>query len=341
MKKKIFYTIGLIFMIIPFFINVYSIFRLVSLLCGIIIILLTFNNFKSTKFNILIFIYLGFILFVNTYCIDYLLASFLDYYPIYTYRYKSNENVKVYNSIFYRVYDCKGSLVFDNNYSKEYACNTSLIESDDINKVLSDKKAYYKNNHDKFVKITGKVSKINGNSSIELRSFVIDEDNTLNGYVVFDKNSQLDIMINNKMDVSHYKIYDYITVIGRVDRLMNNTITLADVVIEENDLYEDYTLSVIEPTECNEIKEYVDGYYTYCISNIYLDYGIDKYELSYALKDKKITFDNLKRKYLKLEEQEDLDLYYFEKFNILVCNENKKIILNKNSVETYSFCETE
>ena len=46
--------------------------------------------------------------------------------------------------------------------------------------------------------------------NVILKSYKIDDNNTLNGYVVFNDSSSLEIIINNKMDVSHYKIYDYI-----------------------------------------------------------------------------------------------------------------------------------
>lgn len=337
MKKKILLTISFLLVLIPFIINVFSIIRMVSLLLGIILFTYTLNINK--KFNILMCLYVPILFFVLTYTIDYTFACVLERNPIYAISNKSNDNVIVYNSILYRVFNCNEKLSFDNNYQKNYMCKTSLINSIDINEVLSDADKFYKDHKHDFVKITGKVSKINGNSSIELNSYTVDSNNTLNGYVIFDKENKLNIKINNKMDVSHYKIYDYITVVGEVSSYELDTTTLKNVVIEDNDIYTDYTLSVIEPEKCGDVKEYTEGYFTYCLSNIYVDYGIDKYELSYTLKDKKITFDNLKKNYEELKENDSADLYLLNKFNILVCDDSKTIFINKNVKKPFSLCK--
>ena len=267
-----------------------------------------------------------------------MIACIHNYIPIYSIEKTSNKQVSIYNSFLYRVYNCNGLNVFDNNYKKEFACSTTLLKNTDINKVLTEPKKYYDEHKREFVKITGKVSKINGNSSIILKSYTIDEDNTLNGYVLFNDTSNLEVNITN-LDVSHYKIYDYITVIGQIYKYENKTIYINNVVIEEKDIYTDYSISVIEPTECSGLIEYTDNYYTYCLDHIYVDYKVDKYELSYLLKDKKITFDNLKKNYLKLEEKEDIDLYHLDNFDILVCSDDKIIFTKKNVDDIYEVCD--
>ena len=141
--------------------------------------------------------------------------------------------------------------------------------------------------------------------------------------------SQVDFA--DKINVSKQTLYKY----------ENNTIYMDNVVIENKELYSNYKLSIIEPTSCDGLQEYTEHYYTYCLANIYVDYGIDKYELSYALKDKKITFDNLKNNYLTIEEKDEMDLYTLENFKILVCNEEKIILLNKETKNEYNICKME
>lgn len=337
MKRKILLTISLLLVGVPFIINSYSLIRMVSLLCGIILITSLFKT--HSKGNKLILIIIPLLLFICTYSIDYMLTCVFNHYPIYAIQKKSNEKLSTLHSLMYRVYDCNGKLYFDNHYKNLYMCSTSLLDDTDINKVLNEPKKYYKEHANRFVKITGKISKINGNSSIELRNYIIDEDKTLNGYVKFDETKKLEIKLNNKIDATSYKIFDYITVVGELKLINNHTLSLENVVIENNNLYSKYNISIIEPSSCGELKEYTEGYYTYCLSNIYIDYGIDKYELSYLLKDKKISFENLIKGYNSLEEEKNMDLYHLDKFDVLVCNKNKKIILNKKTNNPFNLCE--
>lgn len=338
MKKRILYIISIIYILTSYLLNIYSVFRIVLILSGIILLACLLSN--KYKFNIYIVIYF-FLLLISSYFIDYTLSCFKERIPIYSIRIKSNSEISTYNSILYRLYDCNSNIVFDNGYKKDFVCSTTLLENIDINKVLTDPSKFYKNNKNKYVKITGKISKINGNSSIILKSFTIDENNTLNGYVSFIDNYKLEVILNNKVDVTNYKIYDYITLVGQLTVYNNKTLYLDNIVLEDKGLYKDYKLSVIKPDKCDSIKEYTDNYYTYCLSNIYVDYKVDKYELSYLLKDKKISFNNLKSNYLKFEEKDNYDLYYLDTFNILVCNDKKTIFIPADYKKNYDLCEVD
>ena len=55
MKKKILFAISFLLIIIPFFINIYSLLRMVSLLCGIILFAYLISN--SKKINVFMIIY--------------------------------------------------------------------------------------------------------------------------------------------------------------------------------------------------------------------------------------------------------------------------------------------
>lgn len=334
MKRKILYIISIILILISYLLNFYSVLRIFILLLGIFLL----SYLLSNKFNLNLILYIILIL-ISSYFIDYTLSCLYKRIPIYSIRIKSNKNISTYNSFLYRLYDCNGSMIFDNKYKKDFVCNTKLLEDIDINKVLSEPSKFYKEYNNKFVKITGKISKINGNSSIILKSFVVDDKNTLNGYVSFQDTYKLKVILNNKVDVTNYKIYDYITLVGQVTLYKNKTLYLDNIVLEDNGIYDEYKLSVIKPSKCSNITLYTDDYYTYCLSNIYVDYKVDKYELSYLLKDKKISFNNLKSNYLKYLEKDNYDIYYLDSFDILVCNNKKTIFIPKDISNLEDICE--
>jgi len=336
-EKLVLIIISLILIIVPFFINIYSIYKLISMCLGITLLDVSFAVGK--KRNIFLLIYLPILLLILTYSIDYLLTYTFKFSPIYVFENKINKDVSIYNSMFYRIYKCNDELYFDNNYESNFMCDTSLIEEIDINKLLNEPQNSYKEYKNNFIKVTGKISKISGTSSIEMQEYTL-VDGMLNGYVKFNETSKLVINLNG-IDVSKYKIYDYMTVVGLLNSYDkdNNTLTLSDTKLEERDLYNEYDIHVIESTKCSDdIKEYIDNYYLDCLENIYLDYKIDKYELSYALKDKKITIEEFLQT-TKLEEIENYKVYKHDKFNILSCSEEKNIIINKNKKLDYSLCE--
>lgn len=336
-NKIVLILISVLFIVVPFFINVYSIYKLISVCVGIIILDVSF--IFSKKINMFLLIYLPILLLIITYSLDYLKVYTLKLSPIFIFENKINDDVSIYNSLFYRLYKCSDKEYFDNNYQKSFMCDTKLIEDLNINKLLNEPKNSFKEYKNDFIKVTGKLSKISGTSSIELQAYT-EVDASLNGYVKFNETSKLVINLEG-IDVSNYKIYDYITVVGLLSDFDkgSDTLTLINTKIEENNLYNNYDIHVIESNKCeNKLKEYTDNFYLYCLENIYLDYKIDKYELSYALKDKKITINEL-IKNSKVEEIEKYKLYKLEKFDILSCNEQKNILINKNEEINISLCE--
>lgn len=219
------------------------------------------------------------------------------------------------------------------------ANDKDALDNIDINMLLNEPKETYKKYHHQFIKVTGKISKISGNSAITLQAYIKD-DNEINGHVVFNETSKLTIYVNG-LDVSNYRIYDYITITGFLSDYVakKQELILTKCSLEENPLYDKYEIQLTESRECNNyIKKYFDNLYTYCVDNIYLDYKVDKYELSYALKDQKISLESL---YIgaKYKLENGYKIYELEKLNILLCDENKQIIFNKHKKMNYSFCK--
>ena len=334
-KKLIFLILGILFIIIPMFLNIYSIYKLFSLCLGIILI--DISIFINNKKSIFTMIYLPILLIIITYAMDYLKTYTLNISPIYVLENKINDKISIYNSLFYRIYKCDKEYIFDNNFKKDFVCQSNLLDNIDINKLLNEPDESYKKYHNDFIKVTGKISKINGVTSIELKEYSTTD--SLNGYVKFNDTKKLTVNIKN-VNITKYKIYDYITVVGLLKEYKNNNeLVLTNTKIEENNLYNNYDIQVIETNNCNkELKEYTDNIYTYCLDNIYLNYKIDKYELSYAIKDKKITLDDLIKDINPLVE-EDNKLYKLDKFNILVCQNNKNILINNKEAMDYSWCQ--
>ena len=243
----------------------------------------------------------------------------------------------------YRVYKCQNEYIFDRNYQLNFACDVKDIPNISINDLLSDPLKSYQRHKGNFIKVTGKISKINGGSTIELKGYKI-KDNSINGAVNFNDESKLIVKLSS--DLSKYKIYDYITVVGLLSSYDkdNHILTLKDPKIEEQDLYNNYTIEVILNSKCNkEATLYMDNYYTYCLNNIFINYDFnnypsDKYELSYAIKDGKVTMKEI-LKNAKVNNIYQDKLYNLEKFNILACHNGKNYLLSKNEQVNDDICE--
>ena len=278
------------------------------------------------KRSIFLIILVPLIILVVSLGLDTLLVYKLRYVPIFSLQVKSNKDVKTYNSLFYRVYDCKKDLILDYGYNKNYACSNDLLETISVNKFLQDSKASFKEYKNKFVRINGKVSKISGNEVIEMAEYTKSDD-VLNGYVNFNLSNSLKVL--TKDDLSKYRIYDYI-----------------DVVLIPSGLYDSYSFEIINNNDnklSNLVKE--KDYYYYKISSINIKYDQDNiYELSYVLIDERIKYEDLVKnvEFESIKDKEDKEIakkYSLEKFNILECSNNKKIFVNKSVNVNSNICD--
>lgn len=131
-----------------------------------------------------------------------------------------------------------------------------------------------------------------------------------------------------------------------MDLLKDNTITLIDTKLISSDIYNDYSFEIVNNNELklsNLIKE--KGYYYYGINSLNVKYDQDNiYELSYVLQDEKLTFDDLVddmdfKIISNKDEEEVAKVYNLEKFNVIECSNNKKIVANKNNKVNSDICE--
>ena len=345
MKKRLIVLLGLglTLMIVPFLINIYSIFRIISLVVGIILI--TVSLCLKKKRNVFYIILVPLIMLVFSYGIDTLLFYTLKRVPVFSYAIKSSDKMRTYNSFFYRVFDCNGNLTLDYGYTKNYVCSNDCLDAININSFMQDAEESFKKYHHKFVHIYGKISKITGNENIELASFTQGDD-TLNGYVNFNLNNIL--IVNTDENLSKYRIYDYVDVYGKVTSINDGKITLTNTKLVASDIYDTYSFEIIASDDnklTNLVKE--KDYYYYGLNTINVKYdGNNIYELSYLLTDDRFKFDDLikDKEYEVFKNEEDLEVakkYKLEKFDLLECSNGKKIVANSKSKANQSICDLE
>lgn len=345
MKKRLIVLLGfgLTLMIVPFLINIYSIFRIISLIVGIILI--TVSLCLKKKRNTFYIILVPLIMLVFSYGTDTLLFYTLKRVPVFSYAIKSSEKMKTYNSFFYRVFDCNGDLTLDYGYTKNYVCSNDCLDATNINSFMQDAEESFKKYHHKFVHIYGKISKITGNENIELASFTQGDD-TLNGYVNFNLNNIL--IVNTDENLSKYRIYDYVDVYGKVTSINDGKITLTNTRLVASNIYDTYSFEIIASDDnklTNLVKE--KDYYYYGLNTINVKYDGDNiYELSYLLTDDRFKFDDLikDKEYETFKNDEDVELakkYKLEKFDLLECSNGKKIVANSKSKADQSVCDLE
>lgn len=338
MKKKfiILLVIGILLFVGPFCFNTYSLFRIVGLAGGIFLI--TLSLVFAPRRNVFLIMLTPIILL----CLSYALDTFLFYkfsrIPLYVIEEKSNDKVSTYNSFFYRIYNCDGNLTLDYGYNKSYVCADEALDTININDFLIDPVKTYDEYKDKFVKITGKVSKLSGEESISLSAYTVGTD-SLNGYVNFNTNYNLEVAINESL--SQYRIYDIITVIGRVSSITDKdgvyTIKLSDAKLLPSDIYDSYTYEIVR-SDSKDLVSMVKGqeYYLYGLSALNVKYANEAiYELSYLITDSRITLDDIveNTSATNMYDEEEVLVaksYELEKFNVLVCENDKTIFANKD-----------
>lgn len=346
MKKRsiILLILGVILLIIPFIFNDYSIVRLILLALGIFLVTLSLVFFK--KRNIFLIILTPIILICLSYALDTFLFYQFNRIPLFVYEVKSSDRMRTFNSFFYRIFDCNGDLSLDYGYINDYVCSEDDLDTIDINTFLSDPAKAYDEYKNKFVKLRGKISKLSGTASLELSPYTT-ADNSLNGYVNFNNNYV--VRVNVDESLSSYRIYDNITVIGRVaGEFEENNVTvinLLDTLLIPSDIYDSFSFEIVN----NDNKELVSleslqNYYLYGISSLTVKYANDAiYELSYLITDSRFTLDDIigDASATNLYDEEEVlqaKAYELEKFNVLVCENDRKIIGNKSFDLTIDLC---
>ncbi len=341
-KRIIFKVLGITLIFFPFILKKYSLYRIISLILGILIFTKElFIKKDKLKLKMLSFFL---IIFIILYSLDYFLVTHFKYLPIFSIEIKSSNNMSTYDSIFYRLYNCQNEITIDNFYKMNYICQNNL-EIKEINSFLNNIENNYKKYKYKFITIKGKISEIVGNDYISLQSY--EQNVNLVEQITFDKNLSLKIENNNDnlKFYGKYEIYDEIIVTGKLVKKENKHLIIHDAKIEMINNYEEFNLNVIENKQCEQnikklttINDY--NYYTNCIDKIYIKYKEDiVYDLIFTLETNKITFDKLIKNSIK-KENEIQELYQLPNYSILKCKYSNNILIGSSILDLNNkFCE--
>ena len=329
--------LGVIFLIVPYFINVYSLFRLLSILIGIIVLSLGLIIYLPEKVAKIIVIPLS--LIVGAYLFDFFAVNLFNTYPIIAIKHKSSSKVETYNSLFYRVYSCDGVLTIDNNYTKEYLCSDGSVKKINVNKFLENPKESFKKSKNKFVHIEGKITTIVGTSSLTLSAY--EDKIAVNGHVSFDGEKSV-VIDSLNIDPTNYYVYDFIEVIGLVSSIKTvgdkTEIHLTNAKIIPSEIYDKYEL-VVNEIKDNTVTKTEEKYYYMGIQGIYYRYDENNiYELPYLLLDKRESIDNLVKNATLIEE-EDYSYYDLNEYFLVKCKKDNIVFVNKNIKDLATACE--
>ena len=329
---------GLLFSVMPFFINRSSIFRIISLLIGICI--LTYAVLKKNTKNKLrliisfLFIAICFGLF------DMFLVFSFNRVPVVSYEIESSNKVASYNSFFYRLIKCDKKYYTDFGYKKSYMCSIDDIDLVSINEFLENPEESFKNYKNKYVHLSGKINTIVGTSSLILNAYTSEE--SLNGFVSFDEGRKL-VLNNLEIDPKDYYIYDIVEVIGKVsfytEKDTKKEIHLTDAKVIYSDIYDSYELVVNNIDEKKKVLAHGNIYY-YGLQGIYYKYDDSNiYALDYLLSDKRENIDDLiKDAEVEIVNEED-KLYKLDKYSVLMCKNDDVVFLNKKIKKYEDICE--
>lgn len=339
MKKQtllVFFSIILI--IIPYFINVYSIFRLLSYLIGIALFsIIMFKNKKNIVVNIIVLI----TIFSSSYFMDYFLTCHTRI-PIFSKQVISSNEVKSYYSLTYKLDVCDNNYKIDRFYSNDYSCSEFDLESISINDFLSS----YEKNKKAYLKIEAKISAIIGESYFEISPYDLKEE-PKNGEVTFKNDIKIRVPLNKSILVNNYKIYDEITIIGRVGNIektpTGKTYNLIDSVIYRSNIYDEYNISYDIDKKCELDKTLLastetNNYYTSCLNNIIVKFDeTNKYDLDYVLLDGKIDLEDLINRSLKSTTFDNGKSYESDDLKFVVCH-NNDVIFSDNNDKALLYC---
>lgn len=277
---------------------------------------------------------------VTIYYMDYFGFTLLKNIPTIAKEYASSTNVSTYDSFIYRVYSCGDNSTMDFAYKKRYVCDEFDLRIIQVNDFLEDPQKSFEKYQGKFVKLSGKINKINlGNNSIEVEKYEKDENNQYNGYVKFNDVYAISTTFDSKTDLSDVHIYDEIAFIGRVKDIKiegtKKTINIVDAIHLPSRAYEQYKIDV-KTNNDSELIQVFENVYTKGIEEFLVSYSsVDVYELSYVLMDRRLSVLDLIYSNPEVEEN---TLEDHGKYKALICTNGAVVIGNKKLTNNEKNC---
>ena len=343
-------------------INVYKLSPLIPILTALVLIKPSVIRLLFCLFGIGLFVYIyfrhkskrliPFILLaslVGMIIIDGFFSLAFKRIPIFSYNIISLGNVRVYNSVGLRAWQCDKDNYKDIKVSffdqQGYVCdidNLAVVYSNSFLSAVVENYSEYKN---QYVKINGKISKKNGLNYIEMQAYNANSE-VLNGHVEFYDNITLRILFPEEQEeLDNYDVYDNITVIGVIKNMEsynnNYVIYMYESKIASIKNLTDFNISVTPESKCNDkISIYNDinnNIYQYCLLNVVVTYSDEsKYDLSTVLSSGKLNINNLIDGYKeKIDSGSDnSSIYRFDNYSVLVCDESisKDVIIGTNKL---------
>lgn len=348
-KKKpnyILLIIALIIILTIYLINRLLFIRPLMWVVAVILITIFLNQFfKLSKKSALT---LGILFFFVSIVLDGIIVTVFKRIPAYTYNVVSSGKVNIYYSPGLRVWQCNEksykNLVVDQFYNKGYMCDANDIVTIEVNSFLNSVVENYDDYGNKYVKISGKISKKNSQTSIEMRPY-IEGEIKVNGYVEFSDSIVLKIFFEKAdPELDNYDVYDDITVIGLVKNLEGKTgnyiIYMDNARILSTTNLTDFSISVTPEDKCGNKNLLAandqNRLYSYCLSEIFVSYEDTTSELVDTISSNKLDIQDIYSRYNKIETDSDNNkMYRTGTYSVLVCNpsNSKDIIIGKKNMK--------
>ncbi len=348
-KNKIDYKpliLSLVLIVIIYLINRLIFIRPLLWVLAVILLMIFLKQFK--KMNGRVFVLGVIVLFFISIVIDGIIVTVFKRIPAYTYSVITSEKIKIYYSPGLRVWQCDESsykkLIVSQFYNKGYVCDANDITSIDVNSFLSSVVENYDDYGNKYVKITGKISKKNSQTSIEMRPYT-ESEIKVNGYVEFSNNIVLKILFEKPdQEIDNYDVYDDITVLGLVKNLEGTTgnyiIYMDNARILSTTNLESFSINVTPETKCGEknllVENETQRLSSYCLSEIFVSYEETTSELVDTISSNKMEISDLYTNPIRKETDENRNVMYrMHNYSVFVCNpENSKdIIIGKENMK--------
>lgn len=313
------------------------------------LVLLLFNIVKTYKTRISSSIFIFALLFIVSIIVDGIVTILLHTIPVFAFNIISTGEVRVYNGVGVRVWQCNkdsyDDVVVDVFYHRGYMCDTDDIPVVDVNSFLNAVVENYDDYKNSYVKINGKISKKTGQNYLEMKTYET-TDITINGYVSFADNITLKVIFDNPTSLlDSYDVYDEITLVGMVKNIEENNNTYVIYMhngrVVSDKLLHQYDISVTVEQSCSIEDNIVyssDTFdvYTHCLEEVVVSYPDQKYELANALSSGKLAIENLydSPSEIKNSEIDNRKLYVFDSYSVLVCDSatSKDVILGNKEM---------
>ena len=337
-KRLISMILGTALLAISLLMSKFNLIR--AIFCILSIIILTYS-FSLERTNKKLFVPLFIIIFsLFVICLDYLVVGMFKKTPILTYSIVSSDSGKVYNALGYRVWKCSdNTFKLDPLYKLGYYCDKKTMSSESINNVLDKLAKNIDDYKDNYVKITGRVTGV-----IDEKTFYMSTFKEINNEIEYNEDYKLIVEFNVKSsNVYNLERDSVVTVLGRINKKENNNIYMNDASFTSDAQKSgSVTLKAEVDSKCEFDKELwfeADEtiYYRSCIQDVNITINNNQYSISDALKNKYISLDDLKNKSigrLTNPSKDNSNLYKFQDFNMLVCDESysKDVIIGKNTM---------